>query len=261
VKVRNPKSRNHLDIKSADYVLEVGGGHNPHPRSNMIVDKFIDSNYHRNGDIKVYKNQKFLSADGENLPFKNNEFDYVICNQVLEHVENPAKFLDEQSRVAKRGFIEVPSLIGEHLFPKISHKWLILEIDNALVLVEKEKVGFKTMCDFGDFFLDYLPKRSIGYKILQRTHPYIETTRYEWENKIDYVINPTDPEILKYFTTPWNMDTINKFIPKKSLGSEVISMVTAMADIIRSMVKSKLIKRFSNKNDYKTTLQESKSYL
>lgn len=39
--------------------------------------------------MKIYPHQIFANADGENLPFKDKEFDYVICNQVLEHVENP----------------------------------------------------------------------------------------------------------------------------------------------------------------------------
>ena len=69
MKIRNPKSRFNLNIMKKDRVIEVGGGHNPHPRSNVIVDKFIDSNYHRHSDIKVLKHQQFIQADGENLPF------------------------------------------------------------------------------------------------------------------------------------------------------------------------------------------------
>ncbi len=38
----------------------------------------------------VYPHQQFINANGEALPFKDKEFDYVICNQVLEHAENPA---------------------------------------------------------------------------------------------------------------------------------------------------------------------------
>ena len=61
--------------------------------------------------MKIYPHQIFANADGENLPFKDKEFDYVICNQVLEHVENPEKFISEQCRVASRGYMETPSLL------------------------------------------------------------------------------------------------------------------------------------------------------
>ena len=93
MKISNPKSRFHIGFRRDHKVLEVGGGHNPHPRSNVVVDKFVDSNYHRQSDLKVLKNQRFIEADGENLPFEDKEFDFVICNQVLEHVENPEIFL------------------------------------------------------------------------------------------------------------------------------------------------------------------------
>jgi len=137
MKTRTPYNRDDLKIGRRDKVVEIGPGHNPSFRSNVIVEKFVDTNYHRCGDVKIYPHQKFINADGENLPFKDNEFDYVICNQVLEHTENPEKFVAEQSRVAKRGYLETPSMIGEFLFPKESHKWIILDIDKKLVLFEK----------------------------------------------------------------------------------------------------------------------------
>jgi SAM-dependent methyltransferase len=242
MKIRNPRSRFDIKVKSADRVLEVGGGHNPHPRSNVVVDKFSDSNYHRSGNIKIFKNQVFQEADGENLPFKDNEFDYVICNHVLEHVDNPARFLQEQSRVAKRGYLETPSFIGEHLIPKVSHRWLLLEIDNQVVMVEKEKVKFHTSSDFGDLFLDYLPKHSLGYKILQRTHSDLLTVRHEWKDNIDYVINPDDPALLKYFTEPWTEEIFNKMMVHRSLGAEALEASRALFEIAKTVFKSKVLK-------------------
>lgn len=242
MKIRNPRTRYDINVKSSDRVLEVGGGHNPHPRSNVVVDKFSDSNYHRSGNIKVYKNQTFQEADGENLPFKDNEFDYVICNHVLEHVDNPARFLQEQSRVAKRGYMETPSYIGEHLIPKQSHRWLILEIDNKIVMVEKEKVNFHTSADFGDMFLDYLPKVSIGFKILQRTEPDLFTVRHEWKDNIECIINPDDPALLKYFTQPWTEEIYTKMMVHRSLAAEVKEASYAMYNIVKSVFRSKVLK-------------------
>jgi len=117
MKINTPSSRFKLSIKKKDRVLEVGGGHNPHPRSNVVVDKFTDDNTHRAGDLKVLKNQQFLQADGENLPFKDNEFDYVICSHVLEHVPEPKQFMTEIFRVGSgRGYIEYPLLPYEYLY-------------------------------------------------------------------------------------------------------------------------------------------------
>ena len=75
---RNPYDRDDIKINRKNKVLEIGPGHNPTFRANVVVERFIDSNYHRCGDVKVYPHQTFINANGETLPFKNKEFDYVI---------------------------------------------------------------------------------------------------------------------------------------------------------------------------------------
>ncbi len=244
MKLRNPKSRFDLSIRKSDKVLEVGGGHEPHPRANLVVDKFVDDNHHRCGNIKFYRHQKFMHADGENLPFGDKEFDYVICNHVLEHVDHPEQFLKEQFRVARKGYLEVPSLFREHLYPQESHRWVILAIQNKLVIVEKEKIGFRIPVDFGNLFQEYFPRNSIGFKILQRTHPNLETVRIEWEDGFDCVVNPEDPELLKYFTSPWELKMVTEVMPVRSLGSEFWTSTLAMMDIIKTIFKSRVLSKF-----------------
>ena len=151
MKIRTPKTYDDLLIKKKYNVLEVGGGNHPDRRANVVVDKYVDDNTHRSGNLVVLKNQKFLQADGEHLPFKDHEFDYVICRHVLEHVEDPIQFVKEQARVAKMGYLETPSLLGEYIAPKESHRWVIQDIDGKLVLYDKEYLNFKpwdeSLCD------------------------------------------------------------------------------------------------------------------
>jgi SAM-dependent methyltransferase len=236
MKTSNPKNRFALDIGRRDSVLEVGGGHNPHPRANVVVDKYVDSNYHRHTDIKVLKHQRFVEADGEHLPFADGEFDYVICNQVLEHVNNPSAFLAEQSRVAPRGYIETPSLVGEYLFPKEAHKWLVLEIDNRLVLVEKQKFWFATGLDFGYLFLIWFQKTSVAYKILMDTKPNFMTVRHQWQGSIDHVVNPDDQHLLDYFVRPWTPEMVMQFFPRTSPTAEVWTALCSLAGIVSAAV-------------------------
>ncbi len=238
--LRNPKSRRDLRIGRNDTVLEVGGGHNPHPRSNVVCDKFIDTNYHRSGDIKVRKNQRFLQADGENLPFKDKEFDYVICNQVLEHVDNPAKFLDEQMRVAKRGYLEAPSLFGEYLFPKESHRWLILEINKKIVMVDKKDVFRTAKFDISDVFLHHLQGISISYKMLRRSYPELFNIAIEWNDSFEFLIEPTDPAYLKYFNQYWDSQMINSQIKPRPKGSELLTTLQAFSGVVFGFFKNSL---------------------
>ncbi len=45
----------------------------------------------------------FLQASADNLPFEDGSFDLVVSIDVLEHVKNPQKMLNEMSRVLKKG--------------------------------------------------------------------------------------------------------------------------------------------------------------
>jgi SAM-dependent methyltransferase len=52
-----------------------------------------------------------VKADICNLPFKNNEFDVIFCNHVLEHIENDNKAMSELYRVLKPngfGIFQIP---------------------------------------------------------------------------------------------------------------------------------------------------------
>jgi len=64
--------------------------------------------------FKKLKNIDYTTADMESpladvkldiqqMPFKNNEFDVVICNHVLEHVKDDKKAISEILRVLKKG--------------------------------------------------------------------------------------------------------------------------------------------------------------
>lgn len=242
MRTRKPLDRNNLKINKGWNVLEVGSGHNPSSRSNVIVEKYIDNNGHRCGDVKIYKHQTFINAEGENLPFKDKEFDYVICNQVLEHVDNPVVFIEELIRVSKRGYFETPSLIGEFLFPKESHKWAILDIDNKLVFFEKSKMSGNFLNNYGELFLNYLPFQSLPYKFLWLTEGDLMLNRYEWSDDIDFIVNPTDLYYSSFFTKKWTREMVEKVFPKRSLSNELRKIIFSIAHLIKVKVQSKISK-------------------
>lgn len=236
--IRNPYDRGNLRIGKKDRVLEVGSGHNSTFRSNVIVEQYVDDNYHRCGDIKIYPHQTFVNANGENLPFKDKEFDYVICNQVLEHVENPREFIREQCRVAKRGYMETPSLLGEFLFPKKSHKWIILYLDNKLILYEKATMRGNYENNYGELFLNYLPYQSLAYKLLWLTEGNLMLNRCKWKDDIDFIVNPTDEKYVAFFTKPWNRQMVEQLYPQRSTLKEVYKICNALYYLIKSKIRN-----------------------
>ncbi len=235
MKTKNPKSRFDLQIHRKDLVLDVGGGSNPHPRADNVIDKYPFNNYHRSGNLRMLKRQKFIKADGASLPFEDNAFDYVICSHVLEHVKNPRSFLNELSRVGKRGYLEAPSLIGEYLIPKKSHRWVVLELNKKIILMKKKDIVPTPSLEFGDLFQKHIIPYSISFRIFMRTYPNLFTVRYEWKNKIDYIINPKNPQLRSFFISSWNKEKIATIIKKKSISEKINLLLNPTKEIINSI--------------------------
>ncbi len=56
------------------------------------------------------------------MPFKDNQFDFVIASHIGEHIDDPVIFCSELKRVAKSGYIETPGPLTEFFLPSIAHK-------------------------------------------------------------------------------------------------------------------------------------------
>lgn len=89
-------------------VLEVGCGRG------LLANALSENNTVTACDIvvsqglkKKYKSINFVSANIENLPFKDNSFDVVVTTHTLEHVRNLDKAVSEIKRVAKHQVIVV----------------------------------------------------------------------------------------------------------------------------------------------------------
>jgi uncharacterized protein YbaR (Trm112 family) len=114
-------------------VLEVGSGQAPHPRADVLVDKYVADNFERPHEIGIDFAKPFVVADGQLLPFADGLFAYAIASHVLEHATEPERFASELSRVAKAGFVQVPSSVSELTFGWPYHPWLIEREDDTLV--------------------------------------------------------------------------------------------------------------------------------
>jgi SAM-dependent methyltransferase len=79
--------------------IEIGASkHNPFNLNTLNVDLY---NNHWAEYSEEYEVVDIVSA-GDNLPFKDNSFDFVISSHVLEHFFDPTKTLKEWARVSKK---------------------------------------------------------------------------------------------------------------------------------------------------------------
>jgi SAM-dependent methyltransferase len=116
-------------------VLDIGCGNFPAPRAAILADYFPDAQFHRSGALT--EDRPVVVCNIERLPFLNHAFDFVICSHILEHVESPARAMQEVTRIALAGYSETPAygkdiLVGTGTM----HRWQVVEFDGVMHFFE-----------------------------------------------------------------------------------------------------------------------------
>ena len=119
------RSRIHKLLESLDKnkkSLNIGSGSTRYSKDIINLDLFPDKN------VDVVGNSALL-------PFKDESFSIIICQAVLEHVEDPDQSVREIKRVLKRGgmiYVELPFFQGLHATPAYSdfRRYTIAGIQN-----------------------------------------------------------------------------------------------------------------------------------
>ena len=114
-------------------ILDIGCGYTAHQNATTICDVQDLSSF--------YKEKNFIKLNSNTLPFTNNEFDFVICSHVIEHVQDINIFIKELERVASKGYIELPTVLEDNLVfeNRNDHLWHMEfnDVDNELIISKK----------------------------------------------------------------------------------------------------------------------------
>jgi hypothetical protein len=113
-------------LRDSDLVLDVGGWASPFNRAQWILDSqpFETRGFYKNfgGPPSQGPKEEWFSkdtwvvkdiCDREPWPFANKQFDFAVCSHTLEDLRDPLWVCSELVRVAKAGYIEVPSRLYE----------------------------------------------------------------------------------------------------------------------------------------------------
>ncbi len=100
-----------------------------------------------------------VKADICNLPFKNNSYDVILCNHVLEHIPDDTKAMKELYRVLK------PGGMGIFQIPQDLARETTFEDDSIIDKKERAKIfgQYDHVRVYGRDYFDKL--RQIGFKV------------------------------------------------------------------------------------------------
>ncbi len=180
-------------------ILDIGCGYRAHSNATVIADVKDLSTF--------YKDKNFIKINEKKLPFKNKEFDFVIASHVIEHIEDFEFFLNELERVSSKGYIELPTKLGDNLVieNKNDHIWWFSfdDINKNLIASKKSQLiepflNVSTGKIFEEIFRDSL--------ILE----------IYWEEKINYIIDQSSKN--KNLETISFFKLIRKYFSKKIRG-------------------------------------------
>ena len=162
-------------------ILDVGCGYTANQYATVICDIQDLSGF--------YKNRNFIKLENNILPFKDNEFDFVIASHVIEHVKDVNFFIKELERVAIKGYIELPTILEDNLVfeNKNDHIWHTEfdDIENKINISKKIQ------------YLEPILTVSSSKKFAKIFRQSLVLELY-WENNIDFeIITEVNPNIEK----------------------------------------------------------------
>lgn len=117
-----------------------------------------------------------VKADICDLPFKDNSYDIIFCNHVLEHIPDDTKAMQELYRVLK------PGGMGVFQIPQDLSRVTTFEDDSITDKIERAKIfgQYDHVRVYGRDYFDKL--RSIGFKV----------------EEVDYTTKFSEEDLLKY---------------------------------------------------------------
>ena len=153
-------------------ILDIGCGYRANKYATVIADI--------KDFTEFYKDKEFVKINEKRLPFKDNEFDFVIASHVIEHVEDFEFFLKELERVTKKGYIELPTRLGDNLVFEntTDHIWWFTfdDINNLLIASKRNQL------------IEPFITVSIA-KIFEQIFRESLVLELEWNEKINYKID------------------------------------------------------------------------
>ena len=118
-------------------ILDIGCNRDAVKYAQTVADIQNLSDFYKN------ENKDFVLIESKNLPFEDNQFDFIYASHVIEHVDDVSYFIKELQRISKQGYIELPSMLEDNIVLSenniLDHKWFFQFDDVRNVLLAEKK--------------------------------------------------------------------------------------------------------------------------
>ena len=176
-------------------ILDIGCGYNASKFAKVICDVQDLSNY--------CQDKKFIRLTEKKLPFKDNEFDFVVASHVMEHVEDIDFFIKELERVSKKGYVELPTKLEDNLVfeNRKDHLWHMDfdDVENKLLISKKFQ-----------YFEPVLTVATV--KKLNEVFRTSLVLELIWEDSINYIVNKSTEDNFKKISV---LNLLKKYFSKR----------------------------------------------
>ena len=120
-------------------LLDVGGWAKPLARADWVIDLMPYATrglYGKAEGPERFTERTWVEHDVcTPWPFEDGQFDFAVCSHTLEDVRDPVFVCKELQRVARAGYVEVPSRVEEHMtgvngaWPGWAHHRWVCDVD------------------------------------------------------------------------------------------------------------------------------------
>jgi SAM-dependent methyltransferase len=177
-------------LRDEDRVLDVGGWAKPFPRADAVIDlmPYDTRGLYGEADDAPERfsaetwTQHDICARGP-WPYADGEFDFVVCSHTLEDVRDPLFVCSELVRVARAGYVEVPSRMAEQA-PGVQGPWVGWGHHFWLCDVTQDPPGIEFL--FKHHILHGLPELQVPTAAYHASDPAERVAWFLWEGSFAF---------------------------------------------------------------------------
>jgi len=120
-------------LAQSQTIVDLGCGNCPVKGATAAVELYLDTRERIYGggtdlDVDAFRERGIElvnSSMDSRLPFADKQFDFAYSHAAFEHVDDPATACSEMIRIARAGAVIAPSVLGEFIFGRPYHKWML----------------------------------------------------------------------------------------------------------------------------------------